>query len=628
MQRSLFHYALVALVGLALVGLLSAETTASSSPPPFPDQRDSLDAAVQWLFEMHQNHDGGYSSFSGGADMAPSDMSGTLDALLAIGATGYHPGHTFSGTVSPVQYLLQNSADLEAYAASGGTAGKTVLGLASAHQNPYDFAGFDYVGLLLAQFDANGTADATPYTQSLAMLGVAAANAPMPANADAWLISLQGAAGAWEDGFGTTENADATALALMALAAAGYTSTAQPVADALAFLASSQQPNGGWEYGPGFGVNANSTGLVLQALSALGEDFYTEGGNWDAGGNSTPLAALLDFQNDSGAFQSDFGFGPFDDFYATVQAMPAVSGKPYAELNIAGGRGVATHFAVACLDVLQDDATSGWEQFSSFGVNAAGTSRAIQALVAAGVDLNEVRWAPAGFGPLQALANDTPTYIDDGGLGGRPGVVAQGVVAAGGDPTAFAGYDLPVEIAANLDDVGRYADVSFGYVAHGEAMLGLTDSGALVDQLAVDYTLNEQSFNGTWGDTDSTGIMLHALADAGIPLPATAYDGLYLLQNDQGGWGASSNPNSTSEVVQGLWAYGEQPFAPVWSVIYNGRVQNASDALLKQQLATGCWPSFSGSDGAYATTDALLMMAIDRELVNYRQLFLPLVIVP
>jgi hypothetical protein len=41
------------------------------------------------------------------------------------------------------------------------------------------------------------------------------------------------------------------------------------------------------------------------------------------------LNALLLAQGESGAFQADFGDGPFDDFFTTVQAIPAVAGKAF-----------------------------------------------------------------------------------------------------------------------------------------------------------------------------------------------------------------------------------------------------------------------------------------------------------
>jgi len=56
----------------------------------------------------------------------------------------------------------------------------------------------------------------------------------------------------------------------------------------------------------------------------MGEDITSVDSPWVKQG-VTPLAALLSWQGESGAFQADFGEGRFDDFFSTVQSMPAVS---------------------------------------------------------------------------------------------------------------------------------------------------------------------------------------------------------------------------------------------------------------------------------------------------------------
>jgi hypothetical protein len=117
-------------------------------------------------------------------------------------------------------------------------------------------------------------------------------------------------------------------MAVMGLLAGGRELSDASVADALNFLRDSQLDSGGWEYGAGFGENANSTALVVQALAAAGENYSDASGKWAVNGTS-PLQALLSWQNTTGAFQADFGQGKTDDFFATAQAIPAVLGKPF-----------------------------------------------------------------------------------------------------------------------------------------------------------------------------------------------------------------------------------------------------------------------------------------------------------
>jgi len=273
-------------------------------------QDDPAAAAAEWLIATHQNEDGGYTAYSAGAGQAASDVGGTADALLALAGTG--------ADVKPLlDFLAENASDLEAYAETGGsTAGKVVVALVAAGQNPRDFAGIDLVAALAGQIGEDGAINSfTSFEQSLAIMGLALAGEPIPAATTTWLVNLQETegdlAGSWDDGYGTAGNPDATAMAVMALTLANAEPDA--AAQGIDFLARTQLETGGWEYGPGFGENANSAALAVQALALAGQD-VTDG-----------LAALLSWQNETGAFQADFGSGRLDDFFATAQALPALA---------------------------------------------------------------------------------------------------------------------------------------------------------------------------------------------------------------------------------------------------------------------------------------------------------------
>ena len=303
---------------LALLAVAGCNGGASADPGA-----DAAARAARWLATTHQNDDGGYTNFSAGAGQAPSDPAGTVDALLALAAAG-------SDTDPALGYLRANGAALQTVAAeSGGQAGKVLLGLVAAGADPRDFAGIDLIGPLVERQTAAGdygVADA--FNQSLAMLGLVAAGEKLPETAAIWLEGKQAADGSWDDGFGTIDNPDATAMAIMALLAAGRAPDDAAVVAAADFLAEAQAAEGGWSYGPGLSPDANSTAIAIQALVALGEDVTATDGRWAQAGRS-PLSALLDFQSDSGAFQADFGDGPFDDFLSTVQAIPAAAGRAW-----------------------------------------------------------------------------------------------------------------------------------------------------------------------------------------------------------------------------------------------------------------------------------------------------------
>ncbi len=572
------------------------------------DQRTAVAAATQWLVETHQNDDGGYSNFSAGANLAPSGIGGTLDAVQAIAAAGYNPAANYPGKSSnPVAYLQSHATDLAAYVAGGGgAAGKAILALTAAAQNPRDFMGYNFVISLTAQLSPTGQYNAyVSFDQSLALLALTAVRETPPLSATQWLKAQQATNGSWDDGFGTDDNADTTAMAIMALVAQGEPLTSTTLISATNFLAAAQLPGGGWEYGPGFGGNANSTALVVQALSALGEDFYTLGSPWAQNGQ-TPLSALLAYQSSSGAFQSDFGFGPFDDFFATVQAIPAATGRPYP----LPARYEAARQAIACLASLQDVNSGGWEQFAGFGVNAGGTARAIEAIAAFGDDPQGAGWTPGSVNAVAALEALTPAYLASG-RGGRVGVVMQGVIAAGAPYTVtnFATYNLPLSVTNYLSPTGEYDNTAFGPLAHNEAMLGLIVAGYAPDSSAVAW-LQAAATGGSWGSADANGSSLQVLGRLNAAVPIGAFSHLHQTQQADGGWGYSvpSSANSTAEVVQGLVWQGDNPFAPAWSVLHNGRVQNPADAIMQQQQANGCWLSWNGNDDPYATTDAILLL--------------------
>lgn len=608
----------VALLLIVLVGSLGSTLAVQlllghsevSAQSVEPDQRQRVAEAVTWLVQTHQNADGGYSAFSSGADVAPSDVGGTVDALLALGASGYNPAAPYPERENtPIGYLLENPELVANYAGQdGGSAGKLILALSASGQDVRSFGDFNLVISLTAHLSPTGQFGVSnAFNQSLALLALSAVNEPTPESAVAWLLELQQPdgefAGSWDDGFGTLGNTDATAMAVMALLSAGFDPESAPIAGGRDFLARTQLAEGGWAYGPGLPESANSTALTLQALSALGEDFYSDVSPF-AKENGSPLDVLMSWQGENGAFQSDFGSGPFDDFFATVQSTPALTGRSYP----LPARHEAARLAVSCLASLQDPNSGGWESFASGGVDAGGTARAIVALVAYGEDPSGEAWQVAGSTPLEALEALTLAYLAEG-RGGRVGTVLRGVVAAGGDESSFAGYDLPISITNYLSPTGEYDDTSFGPFGHNQAILGLLAAGEPVDPPALDWLRANTPEQG-WADADSNGTTLRILASQGDQADALLAV-LRATQLPDGGWGFSetASPSSTSEAVQGIAQAGENPFSPAWSTVLSGTIHNPADTVMQLQDDQGCWPSaFGPGSDPYGTTDAIQLL--------------------
>ncbi len=287
---------------------IAPEPTAVIEEVEEAPEAPALSAGVSWLMDQ-QNEDGGFGSYT-----ITSTVAGTLDGLLAIGI----------GNADAVGYLADNVEETAVFASTnGGSAGKIVLALTIAGEDPAAFAGHDFVIDITDALSVTGQYAPDAFNQSLAMMGLDAVGATVPITATQWLIDQQAADGSWGDGFGTTQNADATAMAVMGLLAGDVAGDDPAITAALDFFAASQLPTGGWEYGAGYGENANSTALVMQALAASGKDVTAADGAWAVDGVSL-TAILLGWQGESGAFQADFGEGRMDNLYATVQSLPAL----------------------------------------------------------------------------------------------------------------------------------------------------------------------------------------------------------------------------------------------------------------------------------------------------------------
>lgn len=128
-----------------------------------------------------------------------------------------------------------------------------------------------------------GSSDATydgVYRQSMALLGLTVANAPVPAASTAWLVGQQCANGSYQSYRADTSvactapdpasftgpDSNSTALGAMALQAVGKDAQATK---AVAALLSTQNADGGWGYTLGGTSDVNSTGLALAAVKGI-----------------------------------------------------------------------------------------------------------------------------------------------------------------------------------------------------------------------------------------------------------------------------------------------------------------------------------------------------------------------
>lgn len=339
--------ALVAVAAVAAIALLAPV----GGPAGAADTRtDATHLGARWVAE--QFTEAGYIPDPTGQP-APTN---TAQSALALAAAG-----TEEGTFDAAMAWLE--ANAEAYVSPGANDDPAALGYLllltdAAGADPTSFGGLDLVARLGATLGASGTTglygagDPTfdgVFRQSIAILGLVASGATVPAAAVDWLHGQQcgatspvGARGGWEPfradptppcalpdivNF-TGPETNSTAMAVQALEAVDQA----PAQDPLDFLATAQGPDGGFPFLTGLDVDPNSTALVLQALAAAGAD--PSGAPWAKPGG-TPISSLLAWQigcagedGDVGGFASAFSDG-FPDQMASQQAVWGVAGSPF-----------------------------------------------------------------------------------------------------------------------------------------------------------------------------------------------------------------------------------------------------------------------------------------------------------
>lgn len=283
-------------------------------------------AALGYL-EAQQNVDGGF-----GSGFSPdSSVSSTADAVLAIVAAGGDPAAFDKGGNTPITYLAAQAPS----AATGGDLAKLILAATAAGENPRQLGGVDSVAKLEALTGTDGKIGAatdTFFGHCLAMLALKSAERPIPAAAVDLIRAAQQTGGgwAWDGSEATAADTNTTAVAVQALTAAGEAPTSKAMIQALSYYKGIQNEDGGWPYQSpssfGTATDANSTAVTIQAILAAGQD--PAGAEWTTATGQTPVAALEVLQNPSGAFAWQAAMRD-DNLLATVQALPALAGKPF-----------------------------------------------------------------------------------------------------------------------------------------------------------------------------------------------------------------------------------------------------------------------------------------------------------
>jgi squalene cyclase len=566
---SLVLAALIAAMALGGAGLLvtgpAVAAPARQIPSPLaPEHAEVISRALAYLAEQ-QVADGGMPGVSPGT----SDAFSTIKAVIALAALGMSQdtlAHTETGRT--MVGFLEMHAVTYTYDASGhlfpGRAGMLAVSVVAADAAPSNFAGANWIEALQATFNPvtgaySSTAlsgwtsgAASSVNQVWSMLGLAAAQASVPAEAVDFLLDLQEADGGWGYGFGG--DTDTTGLALQALMASGHiTPEHAAVLDALSFLHAQQDDQGSWGYvfGDTYTASPDSTASVMQALVALGYTPATE--TWRVPGGGNPHTALAAMQAADGSFSAN-----------ALGTAHALAGLAEAPLPLFG-RWQRARLALTALAEAQN-ADGSW---SDFGAPSAGaTADAVLA------------FASANFSPpalaLDYLSTTAATYVAYGP--DAAGKLLMAVVAAGENPQSFGGVHLMDQVRGYYSaTVGAFVGDPTNVWHQSLAVLGLVAAGEPLSSTpvvsAAETLVDLQQANGGWGynatwnltTVDNTALAMQALVAAGEPLSstaivsATAY--LKATQDAKAGWG---NANATAFAIQGLVAAGEHVSAPAW----------------------------------------------------------------
>ncbi len=314
MTRIVRATAIVAL--LAIISVLLPYDQANSSSAPVTN-------GIAWL-RSQQQPDGGFetegypgfetsdailalaqSAQNGGSWNYDAARAAVLGTSTATGNTpldeidNYASGAIGSGAAGKIISLVTNPLAIDP--TTFDPANNGVVNLVTKLGSPG--AGGDF-GIPLASFNSI----------LFAARGYATLS-PVPASTITLIRGAQKSDGSWSyDGnnTGIDGGADTTGLAVQTLIEAGVTAGDSDVSAALDYLVANQQPSGGWTDGPApYGAeNPNSTAVAMLALVAAGRTAPLAAGN----------AYLLSTQQPAGFFA-----GPYDDdtpnTFATAQAI-------------------------------------------------------------------------------------------------------------------------------------------------------------------------------------------------------------------------------------------------------------------------------------------------------------------
>lgn len=297
-----------------------------------------------------------------------------------------------------------------------------------------------------------GSADATydgVYRQSMALIGLDAADAALPPSAVAWLAGQQCASGAFQAYRADTSvpcaapdpaaftgpDSNSTALAAIALKSAGRGPAASR---AVASLRAAQNSDGGWGYTLGGPSDVNSTALALAALNAFPTTLQADG-PIPRGTSYLKKAQLACTVASRGALP--YQPGQAANALASVQGLLGWAGTlpvaaPARLVSLAGTTCASPAFTRLASSVNRLLVTSKGRVPSAMDASQVDWNTTATGVLA----LASARRGAAGItAGITALGRSTAAYVGTGATASpaATGTLIQAAVAAGRDPRSF-----------------------------------------------------------------------------------------------------------------------------------------------------------------------------------------------
>jgi uncharacterized repeat protein (TIGR02543 family) len=253
--------------------------------------------------------------------------------VMALAVAGEDPNEFATSTSADtiIEYLMAE-ADTGSYEATDWA--RMILAIVAAGLDPTDFDGVNYVAGLQDTYEEEDITG-EDYLQLgfpdmlnddfWGVMALEAAGESADPDVIDFVLEMQNDDGGWSWDLAEDSDVDSTAAAIMALRAAGTSSSSTSIQGALDFLADAQNDDGGFpELVPGVS-NAASTAWAIAAIRATGAN--PNGSAWDKDGD-TPVDYLLSLQTSSGSFQWKAGEDDMPE-WMTAYAIPALMSVPY-----------------------------------------------------------------------------------------------------------------------------------------------------------------------------------------------------------------------------------------------------------------------------------------------------------